>query len=349
MYDQLKRLAANDLLRIPDAIFARGPEFHPTVSVERINTEPLSIIIGEHPSEYSVSPLMWNAEFFLQKMPGLFLPIDIPLTREADLPALLDLVLASGSDHFRVITITNPYKVKAFEYFRDKAKQFPGKIVLHEDVARIGATNQILVGPSGVFYVINSDGKGMLKAVDTYLGCIGRRGVTNQQVSILGAGGAARGIAYEFVKRTKDGRGTVTIYNRTVEKAAALVDDLVAFFPRAYVTARPLTSLADEARDAEVVVSSLTEGDPLFDMEVYGKLKSGTLIVDANYGDNSVLAANAKSQAPQHRLTIRDGRGMVVEGYMIPSHVLSALWGYAVPFSVYQEIGSLFSYTPKKP
>jgi|GEM_PF-4850172 shikimate 5-dehydrogenase len=343
---KIRPLIENDVLQLQESIFALGPEYQPQVNAEGLNYEPLSVIIGEHPSAYAVSPLMWNAEFKLRSAKGLFLPIDISLVKAENLEKLLDVAFTFGAKNFRVLTITNPYKIRALEYFQDKAKKFSNRVVISADAERIGATNQILIGPNNVFHVINSDGQGMARAIDTYLNSMGLSDLKDKNVGVIGAGGAALGIIDELVKQTA-GRGSVTIFNRTVEKAVEAARKNRALFPDAKVFAHPLDDLALIAPDQDVLVSSITEGDPLFDHHVYELLPSGTLIVDANYGAKSALAGNAKKQAPKNNLAIYDGSGMVVEGYIIPSKALSKLWGYDVSPAIYKKIGSLFGYKPK--
>lgn len=343
----LKKLAENDLVHPRGAIFALGPEYRPTMNANRIEREPLSFIVGEHPSEYSVSPLMWNAEFKLRKAKGIFIPVDIPQERQGDLAALLDIAFAEGTEHFRVLTITNPYKIDALEYFRARALQFPDRVMISEDAWRIGATNQILIGPDGTFHIINSDGAGMANAIGTYLAELRRGDARNKRIGILGAGGAARGIAYELAKRLDKGRGSLTLFNRTESKAVNLAHELAQFFPAVRIASHPLSALPRLARKLDILVSSITEGDPLAEDGIYAALAPGTLIVDANYGKNSVLAGHAAHEG-RPDLVVRDGAGMVVEGYLIPSRMLSGLWKYAVPSSVYKTIGKLFGYVPRR-
>lgn len=79
-YEALRRLAGNDLLNLSEKLFELGPQYMPKqLTSEVINCEPLSFIIGEHPSGYALSPQMWNAEYQLRNRTlGLFLPFDIP-------------------------------------------------------------------------------------------------------------------------------------------------------------------------------------------------------------------------------------------------------------------------------
>ncbi|HVB20077.1 MAG TPA: hypothetical protein VNF51_02205 [Candidatus Paceibacterota bacterium] len=325
--DQLNRIAENN---IPDL------------------SGPFSVIIGEHPSAYAVSPRMWNKEIELRGVEGHFFPIDIPFERKDDLTVLLNVAFAAGPEYFRVLTITNPYKIHALEYFRAQAKKFPGRVVISADAERIGATNQILIGPDSIFNVINSDGQGMVNAIQTYFVEMGGKNLADKRIGIIGAGGAARGIIYELMKLTGTGKGSIALFNRTVEKAEALILEFKRFFSGAKITVHPLADLPRLATGHDVLVSSITDGDPLFEHNVYRTLIPGTLIVDANYGEKSVLEKHADTQASDKDLAVRDGSGMVVEGYIIPSQALAKLWGYEVPFTVYEEIGALFNYKPRK-
>lgn len=344
---QLKRLAENDLLQMQEANFALGPEYQPALNANRLEYEPLSFIVGEHPSEYSVSPLMWNAEFKLREAKGVFIPVDIPQERHSDLTALLDIAFSAGAEHFRVLTVTNPYKIQALEYFRAQALKHPSRVVISEDAKRIGATNQILVGPDSVFHVINSDGQGMVNAISTHLAEMKAGELKHKHIGVIGAGGAARGIVYELAKRVVQGRGSISLFNRTESKAASLALELLEFFPGLIITAHPLDALPLLAREEDLLVSSITTGDPLAEHAVYQTLAPRTLIMDANYGENSVLEKHA-AEADRTDLSVRDGSGMVVEGYVIPSRTLAGLWKYAVPTSVYKTIGKLFGYSPRR-
>jgi shikimate dehydrogenase len=309
---RIGQLSGNDPLHLQESIFELGPGYRPTINEARLDSEPLSFIVGEHPSAYSVSPLMWNAEFKLRSVKGTFIPIDIPPAKTDYLAALFDVAFAAGAKHFRVLTITNPYKIKALEYFRDKAGEFPARVKISPDAAEIGATNQILVGPDDVFHVINSDGQGMVNAIEARLTQLSRGELRDKSVGVIGAGGAARGILYELAKRVSKGRGSIALFNRTVSKAVELAHELQRLFPGVNITAHPLESLARLAKEQGVLVSSITGGDPLWEHRAYETLPQGTLIVDANYGKNSVLAEHA-ALAGRLDLEIRDGRGIVVE------------------------------------
>ncbi|QQG45136.1 MAG: hypothetical protein HYW89_04020 [Candidatus Sungiibacteriota bacterium] len=339
----LQTFAQNDLLELKNGPFRLAPEYKPSgLTPENIKGRPLSFIIGEQPSEYAVSPLMWNAEFKMRGSNGLFLPVDIAPDKKGNLKEFIDKIVEIGNLVFRVLTITNPYKIDALQYFKNLQERYPDRVDLSEDALRIGATNQILIGPDNKFYVINSDGRGMANSIEEFLSGKNRGNLEAKHVGLVGAGGAARGIAYEVAKRMGP-HGLLTIFNRTQEKAVALKAELSSYLPQTPIEARGLNELPGQAKEQEIIISSITEGDPLSDSGVYKTLPRGILIVDANYGPKSIIEQKAH-EAGRDDLDIHDGAGMVVEGYIIASQELSRLWKYEVSREVYREIGFVFGY-----
>ncbi len=87
---------------------------------------------------------------------------------------------------------------------------------LEESVRQIGACNTIVHQKDG-WHGYNTDWSGFTKALVEFTGL---DSLAHKRVSIIGAGGAARGIAYA-VKKLK---GKACIFNRTVKKAKILAD-----------------------------------------------------------------------------------------------------------------------------
>lgn len=350
-YNALQKIAQNNLLEMKDCLFELAPSCQPVnPTPETFDNVPLSFIVGEHPSDYSVSPLMWNAENYLTGNPGIFLPFDIPLSRREDFIGLLRYVFAVGKSRFRVLAVTNPYKVDAYRYFRALQTAQPERIVISGNAAKIGAVNMILIDPDNVFHLFNSDGRGMAHAVENYRG----GSLAGEKVVILGAGGAARAILHEIAARVSAAPGgSVVLFNRTFGKARELVEGFASDFPDVSLRAERMENLtafyeqeASLAVRQDILISSITAGDPLSDYRVYPALPPDALIVDANYGVNSVFFQNAAT-AGRSDLNIHDGRGMVIEGYVIPSKLASRLWGREVPDHVYQKIAAIFGYGVK--
>lgn len=106
--------------------------------------------------------------------------------------------LRSGYDGFN---ITKPYKTDILPY-------------LSKNYSVTGAVNTVCVS-SGDLIGYNTDGTGFLKSLEYHNIDI------SGEILILGAGGAARTLAYELDKLSK-----VYIYNRTITKAQAIIDEL---------------------------------------------------------------------------------------------------------------------------
>lgn len=348
IFNRLNDLLGNDPLELKDVLFEKNPAAKPDISLDKLERFQISLIIGEHPSDYALSPVLWNSEYFLCHRQEFFLPADIKEENKENLFRLLDFVLEATSRHFRVLTVTNPHKIEALNYLSELANRYPEKVIISEDARRIGATNQILIGPDDVFHVINSDGRGMANAIESFMSARKESGLAGKNVGVIGAGGAARGIIYELARRIGGSPGgSLTIFNRTLEKAVVLSREFASYFPDLEIRVEPLDQLSASARGQDLLVSSITEGDPLFDKQIYAKLPEGMLLVDANYGTNSKLREHAELSGRKD-LEIHDGGGMVVEGYIIPSEELAMMWGYEVPFEIYQKIGKMFNYSPKE-
>jgi shikimate dehydrogenase len=106
----------------------------------------------------------------------------------------------AGIRHLGVaaIGITIPYKVEIMPYLDE----------LDSDAQRIGAVN-VVVNRDGRLIGSNTDGRGALRALQE------QSEVQQRQITLLGAGGAARAIAFAL----RDAGATVTIINRTAQYA----------------------------------------------------------------------------------------------------------------------------------
>jgi shikimate dehydrogenase len=126
-------------------------------------------------------------------------------TEEADLAALVDSIRGPSK---LGANITIPYKRAVLPLLDD----------LDRDASRIGAVNTI-VNREGKLAGYNTDSGGFLRALyqDGDLVPRGKAAV------ILGAGGAARAVGFTLLEA---GVGTLTLINRTPERAEALACDL---------------------------------------------------------------------------------------------------------------------------
>ena len=102
------------------------------------------------------------------------------------------------------LAVTIPHKESLLRFLDEK----------DEAVEAIGAANTV-VWRNGRRHGYNTDAAGFTKALTDFLGC---KDLNGQKVAILGAGGAARAIAYAIWKLG----GDATVYARDISRASAV-------------------------------------------------------------------------------------------------------------------------------
>ena len=153
-------------------------------------------VIGD-PVLHSKSPRIQNA--MIQALGLDYEYLCQPVKRE-ELPAWLDRVRTEGWAGFNA---TMPHK-EALVPFMDE---------LDDDARLYGAVNTVC-HRNGKLYGFNTDGGGFARALT-----MANIPIQGKRFVLLGAGGAAKAVALKLVQQ---GAGSITICNRTVEKAAAL-------------------------------------------------------------------------------------------------------------------------------
>lgn len=159
----------------------------------------LCLIIGD-PVAHSLSPQIHNAAY---RALGIDKDYEYSArqVKPGELAGFMDEV---RSKDIRGVSCTAPHKVAIMEYL-DQI----------DDVARrIGAVNTV-VNDEGVLKGYNTDWLGIVLPLGKLTGLKGRKAV------LLGAGGAARSIAYGMTDRGAQ----LTVYNRTASKAEELARD----------------------------------------------------------------------------------------------------------------------------
>jgi len=159
-------------------------------------TTKVCAIIG-NPIEHSLSPLIHNVAFKHLKLNYVFLAFEVEQLREA--------VSGIRALKLKGVSVTIPHKVEVMDYLDD----------IEEVAQRIGAVNTIL-NQGGRLYGYNTDLSGAIKALEE------KTEIRNKKTILLGAGGAARAIAFGLKEKGAD----LTILNRTVKKAEVLASDL---------------------------------------------------------------------------------------------------------------------------
>ncbi len=154
-------------------------------------------IIG-YPLEATDSPAIHNAGYRNHGMNATYIPIRTETVEEA-----LEFAEVVG---VRGLSVTIPHKEKILPHLVCQAPQ----------VRDIGACNTIVRTAEG-WSGYNTDAEGVMMALKEFLGV---RDLSHTRVAIIGAGGAARGVAYA-VRQLK---GRACIFNRTVAKAKRIAD-----------------------------------------------------------------------------------------------------------------------------
>lgn len=179
--------------------------------------------------------------------------------------------------------------------FKGEAAAWVGR--LDPGAAAAEAVNTIVPAPDGGYVGYNTDGPGLVMDLARLL-----PGRKNLAVLLLGAGGAARGVAGPLL----DGpAGSLTIANRTEEKASQLAAKLTAA-GSATVSA---ASFADPGHGYDLVINATSAGLADGVPEVPGSAVAGAFCYDMVYGGETAFMAWARAQGAAGAA---DGLGMLV-------------------------------------
>ncbi|CEK12009.1 shikimate 5-dehydrogenase [Legionella hackeliae] len=147
---------------------------------------------------------------------------------------------------------------------------------------------------NGLLHADNTDGIGLIRDLTRYMD------LTNKQILILGAGGAARGILGPLLD---SGISELTLANRTVEKALALQNEFQAIDCCSLMELKGQFDLIINATSASLEKETIQL--PL------GLLKSTTYCYDLAYNAKEPTAFVKWASA--HHCKSSDGLGMLVE------------------------------------
>lgn len=167
-------------------------------------------IFGD-PVSHSLSPLMHNAAFEALHLPYCYLPFEVaPPGLERAIRAIIPLGIKG-------LNLTAPHK-EAVIPFLDR---------LSREAQKSGAVNTIEVAHD-LLIGHNTDGRGFVASLmEMNIDPEGYR------VILLGAGGAARGVAIELVEK---GAEEMVLINRNLQRARNLADRLISLSPRLKVS-----------------------------------------------------------------------------------------------------------------
>lgn len=171
-----------------------------------------------NPVEHTLSPVIHNT---LAELTGINL-VYLPFLVEKD--QLKEAVQGARALHISGLNITVPHKEKILPY-----------LAKTDDLAeKIGAVNTLVAEENG-YKGYNTDMPGLYRAMASD-GIV----VEGEKVLLLGAGGVARAVAVMLCDKAKQ----IIILNRTLEKAAAIAEEVNGYAGRKVVTALSLDTYA---------------------------------------------------------------------------------------------------------
>ncbi len=230
-------------------------------------------VIGD-PIEHSLSPAMQNAAFEASKLDCVFLAFKV---KSEDGGKAVGGMRALG---IQGLNVTMPHKNTVISFLDE----------VDQNAKLLNAINTIK-NDGGRLYGLNTDGVGALNALRG-------NGVEpkGKKVTLLGAGGAARAIAFALAAEVDE----LSIVNRTLQSAADLANLLRQKF-NSKVVAYTLSSLAIKANlaDSDLLINASSVGmKPNFNQTPVPRrwLKKDLVVMDIVYSPvETKLAKDAKA------------------------------------------------------
>jgi shikimate dehydrogenase len=158
-------------------------------------------VLGD-PVKHSKSPLMLNRAFQENGINAAYTAFHVTPDK---LGAAIQGIRALG---YGGVNVTIPHKLEVMQYLDD----------IDEGARLIGAVNTI-VNRDGKLIGYNTDGIGYVRSLKEETGF----NIEGRTLLIIGAGGAARGVAYALAKESP---ATIYIVNRSMERAEQLSSDI---------------------------------------------------------------------------------------------------------------------------
>ena len=261
------------------------------------------------PIAHSLSPVMHNAAFEALKMNWAYVPVPV---RPGEVGAAVAGLRALG---FRGCNVTVPHKEAVIPHLNH----------LPPRVARFGAVNTLIFdrdeeGHSSLTGE-NTDVQGFVRALrEEGFDPTGRR------VVIVGAGGAARGVIYGLCGAQA---ASITVLNRTLERAQALVDDLAVSAGDTSLRAAALSPafLREQADECELLVQATTLGMwPHVDASIWPDgtpLPAHLAVCDLVYRP---IETRLLRQARDAGATAFDGLGMLIAQGALSFEMWTGVW-----------------------
>lgn len=243
------------------------------------------------PIEHSLSPAMQNAALREMRLNWVYLAFAVEPKRVGE---AMDGVRGLG---LVGLNVTIPHKSAVIEHLDE----------IDDAVEALGVANTIVRREDGSLMGHNTDGPGFLRSLAEH-----GHGVEGRAVTVIGAGGSARSVAWACARR---GAAGVSIVNRTLERAedvAELVrsttdlDNALAIALNA-PEAREAVSRADVVVDCTPVgMYPRHEVDPVIPVSW---MRPGQVVADLTYNPIETVLLKAAREAGADTV---DGAGMLV-------------------------------------
>lgn len=266
------------------------------------------------PVHHSKSPLIhgyWLREYGLS---GTYVPLPCPEGQVSDLLDQLEYVQESAGNGCRGLNVTVPHKETVFDYLSQRI--LAGKTgCLSTHAHMMGAVNTVYRQADGSWFGDNSDGYGFIQNLRQMAPDFQFK---DQKALILGAGGAARAI---IVALLTEEVATVTILNRTIEKAEKIKTDLMAHTPALAdkIICGSMLDLEDHLSQTDLCVNTTSlgmTGQAELNIDL-SPLPKSALVTDIVYNP---LKTDLLRQAEALDLAHVDGIGMLLHQARLGFH-----------------------------
>ncbi|MBQ4543576.1 MAG: shikimate dehydrogenase, partial [Clostridia bacterium] len=177
---------------------------------------------------------------------------------------------------FLGFNVTVPYKQVIIKYLD----------YIHPDAEKIGAVNTVKI-VDGKLYGYNTDGDGF---------CMQIKDIKGKDVKIIGAGGSVLSVVHCLIK---NGAKSVTIYNRTLEKAKVIAD----LYDN--VCAKPLDVFS--ADNCQILINAVLLN--VVAVKDLDGIEEGTEVFDVNYNKKETEFIK---MALKYNVTVKNGLMMLV-------------------------------------
>jgi shikimate dehydrogenase len=196
------------------------------------------------------------------------------------------------------LNVTIPFKLQAYELAQHRTPR-----------AQSAQAANMLWVENGQWWCDNSDGEGLTRDLRRLLKQRGAS-LSGIHVLLLGAGGAAQGVIEPLIGA---GVASITIANRTHEKAEALVQQFSGVATKAQMNlkAMSLAELKNGSYDLIInaTATGLSDASPISKDVLKVIIHADTLAYDMVYGKETCFMQDAKALG----IAATDGLGMLVE------------------------------------